>query len=133
MKQTQKSIPASFKGHAQIINGSELVTTGLRGTIGKDHFTGSGTGTREWDTIRGRERLPEQRQGDHSAQPRRRLCRQGKKVHKAGSFGRCRRRQRKIRFVRRHPWVLDVMEYARQAERVGELFRILQRLMRRLW
>jgi len=45
MSQTQKSIPASFKSHVQILNGSEVVITNLRGTIGKDHFTGSGTGT----------------------------------------------------------------------------------------
>jgi hypothetical protein len=43
--QTPKTIPASFKGHSQILNGTELVTTGLKGIIGKDHFTGSGTGT----------------------------------------------------------------------------------------
>jgi hypothetical protein len=47
VRQIQKSIPASFKGHAQLVNGSELVTTGLTGTIGRDHFTGSGTGTVE--------------------------------------------------------------------------------------
>jgi hypothetical protein len=46
VRQIQKSIPASFKGHAQLINnGSELTTTGLKGTIGKDRFTGYGTGT----------------------------------------------------------------------------------------
>jgi hypothetical protein len=44
VRHIQKAIPASFKGHAQL-NGSELVTTGLTGKIGKDHFTGSGTGT----------------------------------------------------------------------------------------
>jgi hypothetical protein len=42
---TQTSIPASFKGHVQILNGSQLVATGLTGTIGTDHLTGSGTGT----------------------------------------------------------------------------------------
>jgi hypothetical protein len=45
MSQTQKTIPASFKGQVQIINGTEMMTTNLRGTIGTDHFTGSGTGT----------------------------------------------------------------------------------------
>ena len=45
MSQIQKTIPASFKGHSQLLSGSELVTTNLRGTIGRDHFTGSGTGT----------------------------------------------------------------------------------------
>jgi len=45
MSQIQKAIPASFKGQSQIVNGSELVTTNLRGTIGRAHFTGSGTGT----------------------------------------------------------------------------------------
>ena len=44
-KLTQKSIPAAFKGHVQIVNGSQLMATGLKGTIGTDHFTGSGTGT----------------------------------------------------------------------------------------
>jgi hypothetical protein len=43
-KLTQKSIPAAFKGHVQIVNGSQLMVTGLKGTIGTDHFTGSGTG-----------------------------------------------------------------------------------------
>jgi hypothetical protein len=45
MSQTQKTIPASFKGHSQLLGGSELVTTNLRGTIGRDRFTGSGTAT----------------------------------------------------------------------------------------
>jgi hypothetical protein len=45
MRQIHKSIPASFKGYTQLTNGTELVTTNLRGKIGKDHFTGSGTGT----------------------------------------------------------------------------------------
>jgi hypothetical protein len=45
MSQIQRTIPASFKGHSQLLGGSELVTTNLRGTIGRDHFTGSGTGT----------------------------------------------------------------------------------------
>jgi hypothetical protein len=44
MSQTQRTIPASFKGHVQIINGTEMMTTNLRGTIGTDHLTGSGTG-----------------------------------------------------------------------------------------
>jgi hypothetical protein len=44
-KLTQTSIPASFKGHVQALSASELAVTGLKGTIGKDHFTGSGTGT----------------------------------------------------------------------------------------
>jgi hypothetical protein len=39
-----KSIPASFKGHVQI-SGSKLTITSLTGTIGTDHFTGSGAGT----------------------------------------------------------------------------------------
>jgi hypothetical protein len=44
MSQIQKSIPASFKGHVQT-SGSKLTATNLTGTIGPDHFTGSGTGT----------------------------------------------------------------------------------------
>lgn len=44
-KLTKTSIPASFKGHVQILNGSQLMVTGLTGTIARDHFTGSGTGT----------------------------------------------------------------------------------------
>jgi hypothetical protein len=43
-KATQSSIPASFRGHVQILSASELAVTGLTGTIGKNHFTGSGTG-----------------------------------------------------------------------------------------
>jgi hypothetical protein len=42
--QIQKAIPASFRGHAQVI-GNKLVTTNLTGTIGRDRFTGSATGT----------------------------------------------------------------------------------------
>ena len=42
--QTAGSVPASFKGHAQLV-GSTLTITNLTGTIGKDHFTGYGTGT----------------------------------------------------------------------------------------
>jgi hypothetical protein len=37
-------LPAVFKGHTSI-NGSTQVTTGLTGRIGRDHFTGSGSGT----------------------------------------------------------------------------------------
>jgi hypothetical protein len=44
VRQTQTTIPASFKGHVQN-TGTELITTGLTGKIGRDHFTGSGTGT----------------------------------------------------------------------------------------
>ncbi len=42
--QTAGSVPASFKGHAQLV-GSTLTITNLTGTIGKDHFAGYGTGT----------------------------------------------------------------------------------------
>jgi hypothetical protein len=45
MRQIHRSIPASFRGQTQIINGTELVTSNLRGTIGRDHFTGTSTGT----------------------------------------------------------------------------------------
>jgi len=45
MSQTQRTLPASFRGHVELINGTEMLTTNLRGTIGPDHFTGSGTGT----------------------------------------------------------------------------------------
>jgi hypothetical protein len=44
-KPTQTSIPTSFKGHVQILNRTQLIATGLTGTIGRDHFTGTGTGT----------------------------------------------------------------------------------------
>jgi hypothetical protein len=37
-------VPASFKAHVQI-NGTTLTVTNLRGRIGTDHMTGSGTGT----------------------------------------------------------------------------------------
>jgi hypothetical protein len=43
-RQTPSSIPASFKGHVHI-NGTNLTTTNLKGTIGRDRFSGSGTGT----------------------------------------------------------------------------------------
>jgi hypothetical protein len=45
MSQAQTTIPASFKGHVQIVNGSILVITNLSGTIGKNHLTGFATGT----------------------------------------------------------------------------------------
>jgi len=45
MSQTQKTIPASFKGHVQIVNGSTLVITNLSGTIGTNRLTGFATGT----------------------------------------------------------------------------------------
>ncbi len=44
MSQTQETATASFKGHVDISNGT-MTTTNLRGTIGPDRFTGSGTGT----------------------------------------------------------------------------------------
>jgi hypothetical protein len=45
MSRIQKAIPASFKANSQILNGTQFLATNLRGTIGHDHFTGSGTGT----------------------------------------------------------------------------------------
>jgi hypothetical protein len=42
--QPQRQVPASFRGHASV-SGSTVTTTNLKGTIGRDHFTGSGTGT----------------------------------------------------------------------------------------
>jgi hypothetical protein len=44
IRQIQATIPASFKGHTQLI-GTELTATNLKGTIGTDRFTGYGTGT----------------------------------------------------------------------------------------
>jgi hypothetical protein len=38
-------IPASFKGHVQIINGTNLEVTGLRGKIAGNRMTGYGNGT----------------------------------------------------------------------------------------
>ncbi len=42
--QPQRQVPASFRGHVSV-SGSTVTTTNLTGTIGRDHFTGSGTGT----------------------------------------------------------------------------------------
>ena len=42
--QPQRQVPASFRGHVSV-SGSTVTTTNLTGTIGSDHFTGSGTGT----------------------------------------------------------------------------------------
>jgi hypothetical protein len=42
--QPQRQVPASFSGHTSV-SGSTVTTTNLTGTIGRDHFTGSGTGT----------------------------------------------------------------------------------------
>ena len=42
--QPQRQVPASFRGHVSM-NGSTVTTTNLTGMIGRDHFTGSGTGT----------------------------------------------------------------------------------------
>jgi hypothetical protein len=44
VRTAQRSIPAAFTGHVST-NGSTLTTTNLRGHIGPDRFTGSGTGT----------------------------------------------------------------------------------------
>ena len=52
-KLTQTSIPASFKGHVQVLNGTQLMATGLTGTIGRDHFTGTGTGTEAGKVFQG--------------------------------------------------------------------------------
>ncbi len=43
MSQPQRQVSASFRGHVTT-SGSTVTTTGLTGTIGRDHFTGSGTG-----------------------------------------------------------------------------------------
>jgi len=40
----QVPVPVSFRGHVSA-SGSTVTTTNLTGTIGRDHFTGSGTGT----------------------------------------------------------------------------------------
>jgi hypothetical protein len=48
----QQSIRLSFRGYVHI-NGTKLVTTHLSGTIGRDHFTGSGTGTVAGTTFQG--------------------------------------------------------------------------------
>ena len=42
--QPQHQVPASFRGHMSV-SGSTVTTTNLTGTIGRDHFTGHGTGT----------------------------------------------------------------------------------------
>ena len=42
--QAQRQVPASFRGHVSV-SGSTVTTTNLTGTIGRDRFTGSGTGT----------------------------------------------------------------------------------------
>ncbi len=42
--QPQHQVPASFRGHVSV-SGSTVTTTNLTGTIGRDHFTGHGTGT----------------------------------------------------------------------------------------
>ena len=42
--QAQRQGPASFRGHVSV-SGSTVTTTNLTGTIGRDRFTGSGTGT----------------------------------------------------------------------------------------
>jgi len=39
-----REVPVSFRGHVSL-SGSTVTTTKLTGTIGRDHFTGSGTGT----------------------------------------------------------------------------------------
>ena len=52
MSQPQRKVSASFRGHVTII-GSTVTTTGLTGTIGRDHFTGSGTGTTSGSIFQG--------------------------------------------------------------------------------
>ena len=78
--QTAGSVPASFKGHAQLV-GSTLTITNLTGTIGKDHFAGYGTGTEAGKQFEGGNRLPEQQQWNRSVQPGLRRDRQGEEVH----------------------------------------------------
>ena len=133
LRQTQKSIPASFKGHAQIVNGSELVTTGLTGTIGKDHFTGSGTGSVSGTQFEGGSVYLSNSKGTIQLSlgaafvvKVRKSTRQEVSAVVVAASG-------KYASYVGMPGTLDVMEYARQAERVGELFRNLQRLMDRLW
>jgi hypothetical protein len=43
--QTQKTLQASFKGRVQFPSATQLAVTSLNGKIGKDRFTGSGTGS----------------------------------------------------------------------------------------
>jgi hypothetical protein len=45
VRASQTKVPASFRGIVSVNNGSTLTTTNLQGTIGRDHFTGYGTGT----------------------------------------------------------------------------------------
>ena len=42
--QAHRKVPASFTGHVSL-SGSTLTTTNLTGTIGRDRFSGHGTGT----------------------------------------------------------------------------------------
>ena len=115
-KQTQKSVPASFKGHAQIVNGSELVTTGLKGSIGKDHFTGSGTGSVNGTQFEGGSVYLSNGKGTIQLSLGAAFTVKVRKSTKC-SFWLLLSLPWKIRAVRRRIWVVDVSEYARRARR----------------
>ena len=54
--ETDPEIDSGFiQGHAQLVHGSELVTTNLTGKIARDHFTGSAAGTVEGRQFEGGE------------------------------------------------------------------------------
>ena len=48
----QVQVPVSFRGHVSV-SGLTVTTTNLTGTIGRDHFTGSGTGTTSGTSFEG--------------------------------------------------------------------------------
>ena len=47
-----RQVPVSFRGHVSV-SGSTVTITKLTGTIGRDHFTGSGTGTTSGTVFQG--------------------------------------------------------------------------------
>ena len=62
MNQTQRQVPASFRGHVSE-SGSMVTITNLKGTIKQDHFTGSGAGTMSGTIFQGGDVFLSNKQG----------------------------------------------------------------------
>ena len=123
MSQSVKTIPASFKGHTQIVNGTQVMVTGLKGTIGKDHFAGFGSGTVAGTLFAGGNVYLSNGKGTVQLGLDPAVVVKVRKALKAERLSHRCRRHREIRSVRRPDRALEHMEHPRQAQSDRELFR----------
>ena len=129
MSQIQKTIPASFKGHSQLLErlGAGDYQPERDDRQGPLHRLGHRDGIRQ--AFPGRGCLSQQQPGEHPTEPQPCRCQEGKRACKAERRDRGRRRDRKIRSGCWNDRDLEHMERPRQAHCDLELFGILQSLV----